>query len=155
MGKASRLKKGRHQNHDSQLDALRQRAIAALPVPPALVRTEPAGQEKMSKILSEFAEPLLQPTKDEAGFRAAISLAVIAWNLSVFPDTAQMKKTGEVLASLPSDLQALVAMMMARKKSSFATVRRLIMDYEVIREAGEYRLNVVSTNLDAILPPPS
>jgi hypothetical protein len=153
MGKASRLKKARHEDHDSQFDALRRRAINALPVPPALVRTEPSGQEKMSKILSEFAEPLLQPTKDEAGFREAISLAVIAWNLSVFPDAAQAKKTGEVLARLPSDMQAMVAMMMARKKSSFATVRRLIIDYEVIREAGEYRLNVASTNLDATLPP--
>ena len=137
------------------MDTLRERAVAALPVPPSMGRVEPAGQEKMSKILTDFAEPMIKSAKGEAKIREIIALAVVAWNISLSREWAQMPKTLAYIASLSPEMREMLAMLLERRNRVYPTVRRLIMDYEVVRETGAYRLNVASVNFDAKLPPPA
>jgi len=52
---------------------------------PALVIENPPGIEKMSDLLSEFAEPYVEFASTEEDYKGLIGMAALAWNLAACP----------------------------------------------------------------------
>ena len=65
-------------------------------------QTHPAM--KISEAILTLAEPLRAQYREPHRMQAIISLAVMAWNISLFPDEEQPHVQGMLLESLPPQL---------------------------------------------------
>ena len=112
----------------------------------------PIPTRKMSEVILDFAEPLLNTIDDDDElFEEVISFAVICWNASFLPE----KEQKQILCSLvdkmaKSDvLQRLrveddIRMLLERKKTFLADDKRMVVNYEIIEERGSRRLLAMS-----------
>ncbi len=134
------MRKLRRKNHKGQywIEPLRQED--AFPV------------RKMSEVILEFAEPILDTIDGDELFQNAISFAVICWNLSFFPQQQQLAKWNEIanemdrshLFSRP-EIENWVWILLERKRTFFEDDRRIVADYNIIDEGDHNRLLVMST----------
>ena len=121
-------------------------------------KVEPLPQEeclpgrKMSEVLLDFAEPLLDALADDDEFKGAISFAAICWNLSFLPEKGQRKELRYIAHALggsdalsSSEIEYFARILLERKKAFFADDRRMVVDYEVVEEEDRDRLLVAST----------
>jgi hypothetical protein len=101
---------------------------------------------KISETFLDFAEPLLrtagaQITKDQ--FEKALKLAFTVWN-SVVLDTVNSDShfVTELKKYVAEDVlsEALIQQMISRKKAMFGHDLRLIGEYKIMKEKGEWRL---------------
>jgi len=106
---------------------------------------------KMSEVLMDFAQPLLDIV-DDAGFKNVIILASLCWNLSFLPEQKQQKQLKIIVDELSKpdplirpELDAWVRKLLQRKKALFADDRRMIVNYKVVDEKDGQRLFVMST----------
>ena len=91
MGKASRFKKLRRQERAGEevlIERARQRDGT-------VVLKNPTGQFKMSQVIEEFAQPLLEGASTEEQIRVALGTAVVAWNLGCLSAEGQLKAFSE------------------------------------------------------------
>jgi len=107
---------------------------------------------KMSEVILDFAEPLLDAIDDDELFKNAIGCAVLCWNLSFYPEQEQQKQlrplVNEMVRSshLPRlEIEGCARMLLERKKALFANDRRMIVNYGVVEEKDHWRLLVMST----------
>ncbi len=107
---------------------------------------------KMSEVLLDFAEPLLDGSEDDTLYESIIGFAAICWNISLLDEKDQpwlMKKTVDELArvsKLPRfKAEDLVRMLLERKRTLFADDNRMVADFRFFEEKGEQRLMVMST----------
>lgn len=105
---------------------------------------------KMSEVILDFAEPLLDTIDDEV-FKYAISFAVICWNISFLPEKEQQRHVRDILNGLgESDPMVRIGvedwtrMLLERKKAFFADDRRIVVSYQVVEEEDHQRLLVTS-----------
>ena len=112
--------------------------------------------EKMSEVILDFAEPLLDFSEDSEDQRKSISIAIIAWNLSLLPEGEQKTELANVRNhietapmgnSLSEDEFQIFAFMIDRKEKYFQNYKRMILDYEMVDTPQGLHLNVVS-NVD-------
>ena len=83
--------------------AKQQRSSARTPrFAPPPPQTRPAI--KISEAILTLAEPLRAQYREPHRMQAIISLAVMAWNISLFPDEEQPHVQGMLLESLPPQL---------------------------------------------------
>ena len=121
-------------------------------------KVEPFRQEerlpgrKMSEVLLDFAEPLLDALDDDDEFKGAISFAAICWNLSFLPEKTQRKQLRSIGHQLggsdalsTSEIEYFARILLERKKAFFADDRRMVADYEVVNEEEGDSLLVAST----------
>ena len=108
--------------------------------------------QKMSEVLPEFAEPLLDTIDDDELFEEVINFALICWNLSFFPEHKQLakwkaiaKKVGRAHLLSRPEIESWVWVLLERKKTLFAHDRRIVLDCKVIDEGDRRRLLVMST----------
>lgn len=113
---------------------------------------------KMSEIIIEFAEPLLQEADSFESRKTALSMAIFAWNLSMMPDyqtridelcgAKSDRKAKRKEAPFDFELLGAMSLLVRRKQELYSDVRRLVVDYDVV-DTGEGRLhlNVVSSIL--------
>jgi hypothetical protein len=109
----------------------------------------------MSDVLLDFAGPLLEQAVDDADFKARIGLAVLFWDLALFPEEEQPEKLREIARDLAKDTQsdpktieyfeALGAALLLRRKTLFAGIKRAIVAHEFVSEGDSMRLLVTST----------
>ena len=134
------MRKLRRKNHKEQywIEPLRQEH--AFPV------------RKMSDVIPEFAEPILDTIDDDELFEEVISFAVICWNLSFLPEQQQLAQwnnfanevgTSQLLSH--TEIEDWVWILLERKRTFFADDRRIVMNYKVIDEGDHNRLLVMST----------
>jgi hypothetical protein len=101
---------------------------------------------KISEVFLEFAEPLLErdgtpPTAQEA--EKVLQLASTIWN-SVVVDTVRgntewvTRVRNQIAGHAP--LEALIEQMILRKQSLFGHDLRLIGEFKILEENGEWRL---------------
>jgi hypothetical protein len=107
---------------------------------------------KMSEVILDFAEPLLNTIDDDDElFEEVIRFAVICWNASFLPEKEQkqilcsmvdgMAKSDVLLRlSVRDDIR----MLLERKKAFFADDKRMLIEFEVIKEKGSRRLLAMS-----------
>ncbi|HUU19492.1 MAG TPA: hypothetical protein VMW72_20250 [Sedimentisphaerales bacterium] len=107
---------------------------------------------KMSEVILDFAEPLLNAIdyNDEL-FEEVIRFAVICWNASFLPEKEQKQifcsmvdgmAKSDVLLRL--SVQNDIRLLLERKKAFFADDKRMLIEFEVIKEKGSCRLLAMS-----------
>ena len=117
----------------------------------AELRIEPPGQRKMSKVILEFAEPLLHEAEGDREYSGALALAITAWNASQLPGRTWKETLPEHLQAMApgedftDELEHLFTELVQRRRRLHPHVERLVLDYELTRSRSSRRLNVVST----------
>ena len=113
--------------------------------------SQPPPERKMSEVLEDFAEPVLETLREDQ-FKAGISIAALCWNLSFLPRKEQHAQIDSSLDKLRKsdplmrlEFEGCISMLLERKKAFFADDRRMILNYEFIEEEGRPRLLVAST----------
>ena len=114
---------------------------------------DPEGEARMSEVILEFAKPFLDKCEDEASERNAIVLAILIWNVSLFPGKDRDREIEKVCSELsPSgdanDFAALmgyVDIMLERKKKYYSENKRIIMKHQISGSGKYRRLDVAST----------
>ncbi len=117
-----------------------------LPEDTTLIPT-PAGEVRMSEVIAEFIEPY--PWTDLEDLKKLVSLAVMAWNLTLFPVEQREKMLQELALKVPPDfrreLRAHVEDLMRRKLEHFAGNTKVILDYQVTMTPDGPHVQVIST----------
>jgi hypothetical protein len=105
---------------------------------------------KMSEVILDFADPLLNAVDDEL-FEDVISFAIICWNVSFLPEKERTKilcslvdKIAKSDVLLRLSVKNDIRMLLERKKTFFADDRRIVVNYEIIEERGSRRLLAMS-----------
>lgn len=115
--------------------------------------SNPAGQEKMSAVLEAFVEPYLPETRTYEEQHMLFSMAVVAWNLALFPEAnrqAELEKFLQLLSkpndsSVRQEMKELLEEMVERKQLFFADNKRHIVSFELERAGKTNHLSVAST----------
>lgn len=119
-----------------------------------LRRNKALPLRKMSEVLLDFAQPLLEDMEDNENdcFEAVLSFATICWNLSFLPENEQWVEIKNITGQL-GKLDLLMRLeagswaraLLERKKAFFANDKRMILNYKVLEEKDGQRLLVMST----------
>lgn len=114
----------------------------------------PDGEPKMSAVLLELAEPLIQrPGRTAQQAKSIIALTVAAWNKSLLPAGRQPALEKEIVdAFVPKDGYAedvgtlidVMELIAQRRERLFPDLRKLIVEYELSFSPGNLTLNVTS-----------
>src|SRR5215510_8593047 len=105
--------------------------------PPHSQPTRPAI--KISEAILTLAEPLRAHYRDPHRMQAIISIAVMAWNMSLFPDEEHAQVQGMLLESLPPQLSgedvgvllSTIDTLIARKRLLYPQVREYILTHQL------------------------
>ena len=110
----------------------------------------------MSEVILKFAEPLLQRhgSKMER-VHSIVRLAVMAWNMSMLPETSEEQIAETLASSLPKELPAenvallleTIHMLIERRRKHFQNVPRIVVKYEVLETEKGWDLNVSSATV--------
>lgn len=107
---------------------------------------------KMSEVIIDFAEPLLDALDDDELFEKAIGCAVVCWNLSFLQEKRQQRQVRAIVKKLDkSDLltrfeaEDCVRMLLERKRILFADEKRIVLNYKIVEEGDHHHLFVIST----------
>jgi hypothetical protein len=110
------------------------RAPRFAPPPP---QTRPAI--KISEAILTLAEPLRAHYREPHRLEAIIAIAVMAWNIALFPDEEQSHVQGMLLESLPPQLSgedvgvllSTIDTLIARKRLLYPQVREYILTHQL------------------------
>lgn len=92
---------------------------------------------KMSDVIVELAQPLIEQATNPEQFQMAISLASLCWNLSLAPAEERAAMVNDALQKLvkpgesTDDIRHVMASLVARKEALFPNDRRLIINYRI------------------------
>ena len=114
---------------------------------------DPEGEAKMSEVILDFAKPLLDKCEDEESEKKAIGLAILIWNVSLFPKKKRDQEIENLCSGLSSsedanDFAALmnyVNLLLERKNEYYPDNKRAIMNYQMSGSEKNRRLDVAST----------
>ncbi|WP_101748713.1 hypothetical protein [Endozoicomonas acroporae] len=128
------------------------------------------GKCKISEALLEFAQPILSVTGDESQevVESAVSLATMCWNIGAYPEDEGKEMLDEMVSQIIREHMAssgndededidgsrvlfceLLDSMVEQRRTVFSDDSRFVMDFDVLRENGGYRLKVFSS----VVPP--
>ena len=126
----------KRQSKHTRKAAKRQRSTSSKPwvSPP---QTRPAI--KISEALLTLAEPLRAHYREPHRMQAIIALAVMAWNIALFPDEEHAQVQGMLLESLPPQLSgedvgvlvSTIDTLIARKRLLYPQVREYILTHQL------------------------
>lgn len=107
---------------------------------------------KISAIILELADELLEFAKKPSQYKSAIAITCIAWNMACFPEK-QNEHLNKLFAEVDDDLYKqdateIINALIEKKNHYYPTMKRLILAYDVIVSRNKYRLNVISTIVD-------
>lgn len=96
------------------------------------------GMRKLSEVIKEFAEPLIDGVRTTEELNAGVSTAVLAWNMAIMPRNVRKQMLGDLADRYGSGaevvvIRAVLGDMMARKKALYDDDKRFVMDYQVTR----------------------
>jgi len=102
--------------------------------------------EKMSEVIQDFAEPLLDGADSPEEVKKALVIAMVAWNHSLLQEAGE-PGLGGIKSDLLADptVRGVFESLVERKWALYPDNRRFILDYELIPSGHEYRFNVIST----------
>jgi hypothetical protein len=153
MSKKSRraTKQAGQANHD-EFAGLK-RKLRQFPEGDRPVVVAPAGEVKMSDVLTDFVAPYESSAGTGDGYRVLLTMGMLAWNASFLPSHEQEKMVNELLANaLPTatyqerlELKRVVHALIDRRQSAFAQHKRLILSFDWKDTGDGYHLSVAST----------
>lgn len=111
------------------------------------------AEVKMSAVILDLAEDLLNLAKNKSQYQKAITVACLAWNLAVMFNTEQQKeKLEQFIKDMciddlqdQQDMRDVVFSIIQKKNYYYPDVDRIIIDHELIGSKNNFHLNVVST----------
>jgi hypothetical protein len=127
----------------------RQRSTLSKPwVSPPPQQTRPAL--KISEAILKLAEPLRAHYREPHRMQAIIAIAVMAWNISLFPDDEQSHVQGMLLERLPPQLGGedvgvllqTIETLIARKHLLYPQVREYILTHQLSFVDNQVTLSV-------------
>ena len=128
--------------------AARGRATQKLPHQQVIV-APPSDGVKMSEVLEEFVRPYSQVVETEDAYRKLLTLAMLAWNVTLVPEKERLSTLDSLVATLPEEVREeareIIQDLIKRKESFFAQHRRAIIDFEVADTPEGWHLSVLST----------
>ena len=141
-------RKSQHKN--ARKVAKRQRNIPSklwVSTPP-LQQTRPAI--KISEAILTLAEPLLTQYREPHRMEATIAVAVMAWNISLFPDEEHADVQGMLLENLPPQLSgedvgvllSTIDTLITRKRLLYPQVREYILTHQLSFRDNKVTLSV-------------
>lgn len=151
MPRYKKIKRGRkrdHEHYESLISKMEQGPLKGMKYV-----IEPGGKVKMSEVLGAFVEPYAEGADSEEAYRKLLTLGVVAWNASFFPEDERQAMIDKVLdegipqgsKELKRGLKNIVNELLARKLAYFAEYTRDILDFQVTDTGTGYHLSVVST----------
>ncbi len=115
-----------------------------------IIDSEKIDTIKMSEIIIEYADELLNYADTIEQKEKAIMLAVVAWNLGLtdkkeqeienFLKTMKIKKQSNNWDDLFNILQGLIY----KKQAQYASIKRFIVDYQFVKLDDGFHLNIAS-----------
>ena len=122
-------------------------------LPTSKLVVDPGAEAKMSEVILEFAKPFLDKCEDEASEIKTIGLAIIIWNMSLFPEKNRDREIEKLCSGLsPSDdandfaaLMGYVDILLERKRKYYSDNQRAIIKYQLSGTGKNRRLDVAST----------
>ena len=106
---------------------------------------------KMSEVLMDFAEPLMNEADDFTGSKKALAMAAVFWNLALLPEKEQSDAIKEIFGALPPSaveaMEETIKVFIHRKKQLFPHVNKFIVDHEVIDHGDTIHVNVKSCDM--------
>jgi hypothetical protein len=109
-----------------------------------------SDENNFSRVIMEFASPVLEKTDDINEKRIIIGVAAACWNLSFLEEEKRKKAIQDFLTKLeartPETRKSLlenVRFLIKRKKDFFPDDKRILMGYEISGEREELKINVV------------
>jgi hypothetical protein len=107
---------------------------------------------RMSKVIENFVKPYLHLTSNFIETEKLFTLAMIAWNASLYPeseraDIIEILFSEEIVGDDPNiqdELTDIITILIDRKLSFFADYQRLIIDFELTKIGNSYNLSVTS-----------
>jgi len=109
----------------------------------------PSDGIKMSDVLEEFVEPYRQFAETKDAYRKLLAVAIVAWNVMLFPEKDRPSRLDQFLVILPEHVREegrqIIEELMVRKQRFFSQHRRMIIDFEVAGTGGQWHLSVMST----------
>jgi len=115
--------------------------------------------KKMSEIIIDFAQPLLDKANNDSAKETVISIAILVWNATLMPDEGMKKEIIKELCEGHKPLDGddplkfevytmeIVDFLWNRKMREFAAHKRLIADYQYEPSENGFHLNVGSVEL--------
>ena len=143
-----RAKKRRDKLRRGVPKVLRQRVKENFPHQEVVVGTQNDGI-KMSEVMEELVEPYREHAETKEAYRMLLTLAVVAWNMTLFPEKKRASMLDKLIVTLPEEVRAdgkvIIEELMLRKERFFTEYRRMIIDFEVTDTGGGWHLSVMST----------
>ncbi|MEI6702738.1 MAG: hypothetical protein WCL71_04275 [Deltaproteobacteria bacterium] len=113
------------------------------------LKFEHRDEHKMSVVLLDFMEPILEYGKTDDELNNLLKLATTAWNAALFPPDTLAKCVDEMFTNIPfwqrRPMKAAFMKMVRRKQELFADNRRMIIDYHLRNTKDGPHISVVST----------
>ena len=117
--------------------------------PGRITATSAKDDIKMSEVLEQFMEPYRGFDETEDAYRKLIALAILSWNMMLFPENDREAKLEELLTAFPEEIRhegrGIVEQMMSRKERLFSNYKRAILGYELTDTGDGWHLSVAST----------
>ncbi len=124
-------------------------------------KAEP-DEKKMSDIIVEYAQPLLNWAKTSEQKKFAIELSIAIWNNSQLPEEKQENQLIKLQNLIKAETNApeshsdgggdVFKFMLERRKALFSEINRVIVDFEITETPKEIHLSVVYNSLKKNLP---
>jgi hypothetical protein len=149
-------RKSHHKN--ARKVAKRQRSTASKLWVSSPPQTYPAV--KISEALLNISEPLRMQYREPHRMQAIIAVAVMAWNIALFPDEEHAQVQGMLLESLPpqlsgEDVGVLLSTMdtlIARKRLLYPQVREYILTHQLTFVDNKVTLSVGTAPVPENIP---
>ena len=138
----------KRQQKNARKVAKRQRSTPSKPWVSPPQQTRPAI--KISEAILKISEPLRAHYREPHRMQAIISIAVMAWNIALFPDEEQTHVQGMLLERLPPQLGgedvgvllSTIDTLIARKRVLYPQVREYILTHQLTLVDNKVTLSV-------------
>lgn len=116
-------------------------------------KSTPEKDFRMSKVIENFVKPYLHLTSNFTETEKLFTLAMIAWNASLYPeseraDIIDILFSEEVISDddpdVKNELTDIITILIERKLTFFADYQRLIIDFDLTKVGDFYNLSVTS-----------
>lgn len=109
----------------------------------------PPGEAKMSEVLVEFVDPYLEGIESEDALKKLLTLGMVAWNAAVVLGSKGDELVERILEKVPADsrstLKRSIEDLILRKKTYFADIKRLFIDFKLVMTPNGPHVSVLST----------
>jgi hypothetical protein len=108
---------------------------------------------KMSEIILHLAEDLLEVAKTKPHYQFAITITCTAWNMAMLFEPEQHKEQIEKFITAfnvkdeegKEEIRDMILSIIEKRNIYYPDIERLVMDYELLGNKGDFHLNVAST----------